>query len=84
MNPMEQVTFLGFFVIYNDMSVSMVHDKALKVQASCTQLFQNKVSTIRLVAQMLELFISTFPAVMFGPLYYRQIENEKIMVLKCE
>jgi hypothetical protein len=38
--------------------------------------------TIRTVASIIGLFISTFPAVEFGPLHYRQLERQKISAFK--
>ena len=42
---------------------------------------QNEAS-IRVVARVVGLLVSTFSAVEFGPLHYRELEKEKILALK--
>lgn len=45
-------------------------------------LFRKKTATIREVTRILGFVISSFPAVEYGPLYYRDTEMEKIQALK--
>ena len=45
-------------------------------------MLEKPTCTIRTVASIIGLFISTFPAVEFGSLHYRQLERQKISPLK--
>ena len=37
---------------------------------------------MRNVSDMIGLMVASFPGVMYGPLYYRQLETEKVAALK--
>ena len=52
------------------------------VKSICTKLDASQV-TIRDVIQALGCMVSSFPGVMFGPLYFRQLERDKMEALKC-
>ena len=48
----------------------------------CTALQGRSKYSIREVASVIGLLVSSFPAVMYGPLYYRQLEREKSLAVK--
>ena len=48
----------------------------------CRSLSRKSYETIRKVARVLGLLVSTFSALEYGPLHYREIEKEKILALK--
>ena len=52
------------------------------VKSICTKLDASQV-TIRDVIQALGCMVSSFPGVMFGPLYFGQLERDKMEALKC-
>ena len=54
-----------------------------KTISACTSLLHksNRVS-IRDVSRVIGLLVSSFPGVMFGPLYYRALEHDKVQALK--
>ena len=56
--------------------------KMANVKSICTKLDASQV-TITDVAQALGYMVSSFPGVMFGPLYFRQLERDKMEALKC-
>ena len=64
------------------MSVSLTPKKAKKLKLAVTRLLSCGMPIIREVAQVIGLIISTFPAVMYGPLYFRVTEGEKAHALK--
>jgi hypothetical protein len=51
--------------------------------SACTLLLNksNRVS-IREVSRVIGLLVSSFPGVMFGPLYYRALEHDTVITLK--
>ena len=48
-----------------------------KFQSICTRLIKAQTTTIREVSRALGYMVSSFPGVMYGPLYFRQLEREK-------
>jgi len=68
--PTKKVTFLSS------------REKSRKIVQACTELYELSKES-RNVAQVLGLMVSSFSAVEYGPLFYRNIEHAKIQVLKC-
>ena len=69
--PTQKLVFLGFILASVSMLVYLTHEKALKLKQAGTDLFNCKNPTIREVAKVLGLIVSSFPGVAYGPLYYR-------------
>ena len=78
----QSVTFLGFVLNSVHMTVSLTPSKAMKVKSKAVELLHNQSPTIRTVSEMIGLMVVSFPGVMYGPLYYRQLEIEKVVALK--
>ena len=53
------------------------------VTSICTKLLDASQVTIRDVAQALGYTVSSFPGVMFGPPYFRQLERDKTEAFEC-
>ena len=64
------------------MTVRLTIEKKQKIKNACTALQERSKYTIREVASVLGLLVSSFPDVMYGPLYYRQLEREKSHAIK--
>ena len=64
------------------MTVTLPQEKVKLIVQECFKLREKHVVTIRVVARILGLMVSTFTAVEYGPLHYRNIEREKIEALK--
>ena len=64
------------------MTVRLTTKKKQKIKNACTALQERSKYTIREVASVIGLLVSSFPAVMYGPLYYRQLEREKSLAIK--
>ncbi|KXJ15837.1 Retrovirus-related Pol polyprotein from transposon 412 [Exaiptasia diaphana] len=79
--PTQMLVFLGFLLDSTCMHISLTSDKALKVKLACHDLLNAGQPSIRQVAKFLGLLTSSFPGVMYGPLY-RYIELDKIQVLR--
>ena len=72
--PQKTLTFLGFVIDSQNMTVSLTREKkTLKLKTLCRKIYKKKKVTIRKVAQLL----GNMTVVMFAPLYYRTIEIEK-------
>lgn len=80
--PGQFITYLGFVLNSVQMTVSLTPSKAMKVKSKAVELLHNQSPTIRTVSEMIDLIVASFPGVMYGPLYYRQLEIEKVAALK--
>lgn len=80
--PTQIIVFLGFVLNSINMTVSLTPEKAKKLKLAVTHLLSLDMPLIREVAQVIGLIISTFPGVMYGPLYFRITEGEKAQALK--
>ena len=80
--PTQTISFLGNDIDSVEMIVKLPKRKVQEIVHACSLLFNKNESSIRKVARVLGLMVSTFSAVQYGPLFYRNIEKEKIMALK--
>ena len=65
------------------MRIYLTSEKMAYVTSICTKLLDASQVTIRDVAQALGYTVSSFPGVMFGPLYFRQLERDKTEAFEC-
>ena len=75
--PTQILEFLGFILNSINMTVRLTKEKAQIIKKKCTALKGDKKCTIRDVAKVIGSLVSTCPGVTYGPLFYRQLENEK-------
>ena len=80
--PTQKLVFLGFVLDSVSMLVYLTPDKALKLKQAANALFNCQNPTIREVAEVLGLIVSSFPGVAYGPLHYRYLERDKTTALK--
>ena len=64
------------------MIVTLPVEKVDAIIAECCCLMKKSRISIRHVARVIRLLVSTFSAVEFGPLHYRDLELQKINSLK--
>ena len=64
------------------MTIRLSASKSIKVQKACKDLVKSKYVTVRDVAHVIGLLVSSLPAVQFGALYYRRLELNKITALR--
>lgn len=81
LHPAQEITYLGFILNSVSMTVKLTNAKASQIQLECNSTLKLRKITVREVARLLGLIISSFPGVMWGPLHYRQLEAEKINAL---
>ena len=83
LQPTQEITYLGFILNSKTMTVSLTKDKAKGIRKECKTLSGKTSPTIREVAQVVGKLVASLPAVLFGPLFYRQIEIDKASALKA-
>ncbi|EDO39155.1 predicted protein [Nematostella vectensis] len=66
------------------MSIRLTQEKAITLQKRCHDLRVASRLTIRELACVIGEIISSFPGVMYGPLYYRSIESDKSKALNSK
>ena len=80
--PQKQITFLGNIIDSDQMIVILPTEKQEIIVNECKKLFKRDKDTIRNVAKVIGLIVSTFSAVQYGKLHYRQLAQGKILALK--
>ena len=80
--PTQTLVFLGCTLNSRDMTVSVPQEKAQRYAVTIANFLKAKSNTIRELCKIIGMLVSLFPAVQLGKLYYRQLENEKIMALR--
>lgn len=78
----QKLVFLGFILDSVSMLVYLTPEKALKLKQAATDLLNCKNPTIREVAKVLGLIVSSFPGIAYGPLHYHHLEQDKTTALK--
>ena len=81
-SPSKEITFLGFCLNSETMTISLPLVKRQRIFNMCTTLSNGSLFPIREVARFIGLLVSSFPAVRYGPLFYRFLEKNKILALK--
>ena len=80
--PTQKLEFLGFWIDSRTMLITLTESKAETIKRLCSDLKGFKKPSIRTVARVVGKMVSSFPAVRFGKLFYRLIDNEKTAALK--
>ena len=80
--PTTKIMFLGNWIDSVAMIVYLPTEKVFTIVNECRKLASKDHATIRQVARVLGLMVSSFSAVEYGPLYYRNLELAKIQALK--
>jgi hypothetical protein len=80
--PTQRLIFLGFILDSILMRIYLTPDKCQKLVKLCYDLLHHKSPTIRMLSQVIGYIITTFPGVMFGPLFFRHLERDKTCSLQ--
>ena len=82
LTPCKRVKYLGFWLDSENMTITLPEEKAQKVKDACTFIMSKEKLRIRDLAKVIGLLVASFPAVTWGPLFYRELERSKISALK--
>lgn len=80
--PSKELLFLGFLINSEHMTVTLTKEKSMFLKQSCLELLSSAFPSIRCVARVIGLMISSAPAIELAMLYYRALENDKVDALK--
>ena len=82
LEPVQEITYLGFILRSTDMTVRLTPSKAEKLQKACQKLISKQTVTIQELAEVTGMMVASFPGQQFGPLFYRNCDNLKNKALK--
>ena len=80
--PTQQIVYLGFFIDSVKMMVYLTKERAKSIQELCKAILKAKTVQIRTLAKIIGKLIASFPAVLYGPLHFRWLEENKKAALK--
>ena len=64
------------------MTVSLTQEKILRIRESYKKMIELTELPMKELASFMGLLVSSFPDVLYGPLYYRRLEIDKTMALR--
>jgi hypothetical protein len=82
-HPSQQLTMLGFLLNSHTMTIQLPRSKAEDIKETCERLLLLSTCSIQQVASAIGKLVASFPGVMFGPLYYRNLDRDKQLALQA-
>ena len=82
LTPSKNITFLGFQINSDSMTVKLTEKKKVTLLQDCIDLLECRTGTIRYIAKVLGLITSSLPGVKYGGAHYRRLEYDKIIALR--
>jgi len=82
LEPSQKITFLGFVIDSVSMTLSLTEKKKNALRSLLLTVLRLKNPSIRFVAKVIGHIISAMPASKYGPLHFRNLENDKIKALQ--
>ena len=79
--PSQELEILGFILNSVTMTIKLTAEKSIALQALCQKILSQKYISIRELARIIGKLVSSFPGVMYGPLYYRNLDQGKTQAL---
>lgn len=79
--PIQCITYLGFNINSATMTVILTDSRKESIKAMAVQLRGENKTIIRVLARFIGLCVASFPADMWGPLYYRNMEKGRKLAL---
>lgn len=80
--PCKEIQFIGFVINSDSMKVTLPKSKADDIKNECIDLINYTQPTIRRVAEVVGKIGAALPAVQYGQLRHRLLDNEKSRALK--
>lgn len=82
LSPSQTIQYLGVIIDSKSMTVKLTNERKDKLKVGCSKLLKKSQVTIREAAQVIGMIVASFPAVKYGALQYRHLENDKKTALK--
>ena len=84
LEPTQRIQYLGVLIDSKEMKVSLTKERSDNIIECCKHALKVKLVIIRELAKVIGKLVASFPAVRYGPLHYRQLENVKKAALQKE
>lgn len=75
--PSKQITFVGFILCSETMTVRLPPEKKLSIKQLCQEIITSKFITIRIFAKLIGSLVASEPGVQYAPLFYKPLEHIK-------
>lgn len=82
LQPAQSVQYLGVIIDSRSMTVRLTDERKDNLKKCCKQVLRTKKLTVRDLAKVIGKIVASFPAVKFGQLYYRHLEEAKKAALR--
>ena len=79
--PRQIIQYLGFVLNSTNMTVKVAPERVTKLCRTAALILESDLVTIRRLAELVGMMVSSFPGVAYGPLLYRLLDNEKSAAL---
>ena len=80
--PCKQITFLGFILCSETMSVRLTPERQEELISLCCLVLSKRFFTIRLLAKLIGKMVAAEPGVETAPLFYKPLEKVKDKCIK--
>ena len=77
LEPTHCIQYFGVIIDSAQITVTLTPERMADLRSCCKTMLTRNSLTIRDVAKVIGKIVEDFPAVIYGPLYYRQLEKEK-------
>ncbi|KAK7109102.1 hypothetical protein V1264_013207 [Littorina saxatilis] len=84
LEPTQKIQYLGVLIDSIAMTVSLTKVRSDNLIECCKRALKVQLITIRDLAKVIGKLVASFPAVRYGPLFYRKLESVKKAALKKE
>ena len=61
----------------NSETMTVTPERINSLKGDCKKLLKRQVMTLREVTRVIGKMVASFPAVRYGPIHYRSLENDK-------
>ena len=82
LEPKTNIVYLGFMIDSEEMRVSLTEEKKCNIKMVCEDILEKQVIKIRDLASIIGKLVASFPGVKYGPLWYRNLEENKKTALQ--
>ena len=77
LKPVQTIEYLGHIINSKDMTVTLTQKRKDKLLEACYKALEAESIHIRELAKLIGIMVSSFLAIPYGKLYYRELDNLK-------
>lgn len=81
LKPVQLLIFLRFVLDSVNKTVSLTGEKIQRIRESCKKMMDLVELPIQKLASFIGLLASSFPGALYGPLFYRHLEMDKVKAI---